>query len=218
MTTPSSVRKVTIMRARIWFGAVVCSLAVIIGVAIPGCKKSDESPTTPAGSAYDQLITDAWTLFSQTQYQQAGAKFTEAKANDASRPEAYAGAGWSSFKQNDLVQAAAEFSAGGGKAQPPVDLFAGWAFVLNAQKDYTNSNTKVDSALAKNRAWNFSHGLPLNTSDLHVLKAENFFMLGNFTVSLAEVRILNPAFTADVAASTGIALLAQEIERLKSIS
>jgi hypothetical protein len=58
------------MRTNHTFWIVMISLVVITGHAIMGCK-SDETPGPPAGSGYDQLITQAWALFSQLQYQQA---------------------------------------------------------------------------------------------------------------------------------------------------
>ena len=88
----------------------------------------------------------------------------------------------------------------------------------NAQKDYTRSNQRADDALALNSNWVFTYDSSLSAADLHVLKAENYFLLGEFAESLAEVQILNPNFSADVSTNAGQAALAQEIENLKVAS
>jgi hypothetical protein len=195
----------------------VATAALVAVVTFIGCKKSDEATGPSAAGTYQQIVADGWTLFTQKQYLQARDKFAEAKANDATRAEAYAGSGWSLFKLFDLTQADTEFSAGSSKSNPPANLFAGWAFLLNAQKDYAGSNGKIELTLSKDSTWSFSYGITLRVKDLRILKAENFFMLGNFAQSLSEVRKVNAAFNADVTLTTGVAQLAQEIERLKSV-
>ncbi len=94
-------------------------------------------------------------------------------------------------------------------------MFAGWAFVQNALKSYADSNTKASQALTQAPTWRFSHDSTLDASDLHILKAENYFLVGDFDNSLTEVKLLNPNFNADVSSSSGQADLAAEIERLK---
>ncbi|MDP3683190.1 MAG: hypothetical protein Q8S01_04585, partial [Ignavibacteria bacterium] len=58
--------------------------------------------------------------------------------------------------------------------------------------------------------------LNLDFNDLIVLKAENYFMLGNFTQSLREVNRIKPEFVVSLASPAGIAALAEEIENLKN--
>jgi hypothetical protein len=89
---------------------------------------------------------------------------------------------------------------------------------LNAQKNHSTSNSQVAQALAVDVDWSFPHDTSLDTDDLHVLKAENHFLLGEFPESLAEVQLLNAAFSADVMTSEGQSSLAAEIERLRSSS
>ena len=172
----------------------------------------------PTGPSLQDLIQEGWTAFEQGDYATASAKFTEAISMQPDSAESYSGLGWSLFRQDNLDRAKNEFTAGSSKNNPPADVFAGWAFVLNALKDYHNSNQKADQALAIASAWQFPHDSSLDANDLHILKAENFFLLGEFDSSLVEVRILNPGFDADVTLSDGQAALAGEIERLKGIN
>ena len=186
----------------------------IIFLFLTGCPSSEE-PESPTQLSSQELISQGWTAFSQGQYQSAANSFSEAKSVNANEAEANTGLGWSLLKLDNIPQANTEFSSGSAKSNPSADLYAGWAFVLNAQKDYANSNTQAAQALAMDPNWSFAHGLPLDMDDLHVLKAEDYFLLGHFSASLAEVQILNPAFSADVTTSEGQSALAEEIERLK---
>lgn len=163
------------------------------------------------------LIEQGWSAFRQGQYQIAVERFSEARSIEPSKSEAYSGLGWSLFRLDRLSEAIVEFSSGSGKDDPSADLFAGWAFVLNAQKDYSTSNSLVVQALTADVDWRFPHDTSLDADQLHVLKAENHFLLGEFSESLAEVQLLNAAFSADVTTSQGQSSLAAEIERLKSI-
>ncbi len=172
----------------------------------------------PTGPSYEVLITEGWSSFSQSEYQNASDSFADAKLKDPEEAEAYTGSGWSLLKLDNLTQATSEFSSGSTKTNASADLYAGWAFVLNARKNYAKSNTEAEQALTMEPSWSFSHGLSLSAADLHVLKAENFFLLGDFANSLDEVKILNPGFTADVSTQDGMAALAQEIERLQGTS
>lgn len=178
------------------------------------CSKDS---TEPQGPTYSELISQGWSAFKQGQYQNANQKFSEAKTRYGSRPEAFTGLGWGFFKLDDLMQADLEFGSGSTKNNPSLDLYAGWAFVLNAQKNYSTSNIQADQVFTQNPNWSFSYGLPLDANDLHVLKAQNYFLLGNFAESLAEVQLLNPAFTANILTDEGKAALAEEIERLTGL-
>ena len=107
------------------------------------------------------------------------------------------------------------------------DLYAGWAFLANADKDgvptdeirspnenFILSNQRIDMALELSPAWSFEARPDLDRDDLIVLRAENYFALGDFAASLAEVQSLVEGFTADVGTPQGQAELAAKIEEL----
>lgn len=171
--------------------------------------------TEPEQPTVDELIAQGWAAFEAGNYQTAQQRFTEARQIDSSPVDIFVGLGWSLFRLDQLTQASNEFRAGSDRSDAPADLFAGYAFVLNALKRYTNSNTQADAALSRDANWSFSHGTGLNADDLRVLKAQNFFLLGEFASSLNEVKNLNPSFAADVRTAEGQQALAAEIERLK---
>ena len=186
------------------------SLFFLFAVFIAACGSDG-----PTGPSLEDLIQEGWTAFEQGDYDLASTKFTDAIAMSPVSAESYTGLGWSLFRLDNLGRAKSEFTAGSGKDNPSADLFAGWAFVQNALKSYADSNTKASQALTQAPTWRFSHDSTLDASDLHILKAENYFLIGDFDNSLTEVRLLNPNFNADVSSSGGQADLAAEIERLK---
>ena len=179
------------------------------------CSSGDNGPTGPS---LEDLISEGWTAFELGDYSSAATKFTEAISKDQASTEAFLGLGWSLFKSDNLSRANNEFTAGSSKESPTADLFAGGAFVLNALKRYANSNQRSENAISQDPAWQFSHGLSLDVNDLRIVRAENYFLLGDFANSLVEVRILNPNFNVDVLTSEGQAALAQEIERIKGLN
>ena len=182
------------------------SLAVFFG-----CGKKG-----PTGPSYEDLIQAGWDAFAQKDYQTASQKFSDAKNLDTKRIAAYEGLGWSLLMLDDLNQASIEFAAGASEAEATADLYAGWAFVLNALKLYSLSNVRADQALELAPDWQFQYGLPLAARDLRVLKAENYFLIGEFQKALDEVRTINPGFNADINTNEGLAALAQEIENLRT--
>ena len=182
------------------------------------CSSGGDGPSGPTGPPLEVLILEGWTAFEQGDYNTASTRFTEAVSKDQTSMEAFLGLGWSLFKLDNLSRANNEFTAGSSKESPTADLFAGWAFVLNALKRYANSNQRSESAINQDPAWQFSHGLSLDVNDLRIVRAENYFLLGEFANSLVEVRILNSNFNVDVLTNDGQAALAQEIERLKGLN
>ncbi len=182
------------------------------------CSSGGNGPSGPTGPSLEELILEGWTAFEQGDYSTAATKFTDAVNKDQTSMESFLGLGWSLFKLDNISRAHNEFTAGSSKENPTADLFAGWAFVLNALKRYADSNQRSESAISQDPAWQFSHGLSLDINDLRIVRAENYFLLGEFANSLVEVRILNSNFNVDVLTNDGQAALAQEIERLKGLN
>ncbi len=179
-----------------------------------GCKV--KQPTEPVDT-YASTVNGGWTAYKNKDYYGAAKKFGEALASDSTRVDAYIGAGWVLLKLDSLPLGETAFYLGSTKTKVTADLFAGWAFLLNATKQYNQSNLKTDIALSYDSTWKFTYDTTLSKTDLLVLKAENFFLLGDFNSSLFTVQILNPLFSTDISKPEGLAELATEIERLKKI-
>ena len=180
-----------------------------------GCVSNNG--TTPTDFTAQELTEQGWEKFGTVDYEKASEKFQEAIKMDANYVEAYCGAGWAEARLTNLASSASYFSQCISLNSSYVDGLAGIAFVYNAQKNYQSAITSATNALNKSSTWAFLHDETLNYKDLHLLLAECYFALLNFSDSLTQVKILNSSFTADISTYDGRAALAAEIERLRGI-
>jgi Tfp pilus assembly protein PilF len=177
---------------------------------------SQEEPIS-SDEEYNEIINAGWSAFKIKDYNAARAKFGEALYRDSSKIAGYVGLGWCFMKQDSMLFALLIYERGAINQNVNASLLSGYAFSLNAAKQYSNSNERVDQAILLEPDWVFTYDSTLNVRDLTLLKAENYFQLGDFSNSLAQVKILNPLFNADINTVQGQAALAIEIERLKLI-
>ena len=188
-------------------------LLLLIGTLVVWTGCAEEGPTETPGPTYAQLVNNGWLeYFTNNNYLEAVGFLEDAKALDPDAAAAYTALGWIHMKKDSLSKANVEFTDGSGKADATADLYAGWAFLLNALKSYSSSNSQANQALTLDAAWSFVFITNLNSDDLRILKAMNYYALGNFAQSLVEVQSINPSFN-----SLDPALLAAEIERLKGV-
>jgi len=191
-------------------------LALILGTLFiitmfVGCNIEPEDPLL----LYETEINGGWIAFTKNDFAEAYLRFHQAIEVDSLKAEAYSGLAWILFKQDSLEKAIVMFDSAETMTVPNASLFAGHAFALNALKSYASSNQFSDVALQLDPAWYFPFLGGLNVNDLIVLKAENFFMLGDFPQSFREVNKINPEFKAALDTPSGQAALAAEIEKLK---
>ncbi len=194
---------------------VVILYLMTLSLLMGGCKLFTTEPTLE--EEYAAQINSGWNAYTLKDYAGALEKFRGAQDLDSLSPAAYVGLGWTLMKMDSLQQAEAVFSGYVKISDSSASIFAGWAFLLNAQKQYSSSNDKVDLAVKMDANWIFNFEL-LTANSLHILKAENFYMLGDFPRSQAEVQIVNPEFSADLNTPQGLAKLAAEIESLRNQS
>ncbi|MBL7958699.1 hypothetical protein JNL27_00530 [bacterium] len=168
-------------------------------------------------TTYEDMILEGWTSYSQNEFDMATAWFIKAKKKEPSFAEAYTGLAWIQMKLDSLIKAEEYFNTGALKINVTADHYAGWAFMKNAQKEFDGSNTYAQAALDVDSEWSFPYAVGLSASDLKLLQAQNYFLLGDYTNSLLAVKVLNPGFDADIFDSAGQGLLAKEIERLRKI-
>lgn len=171
----------------------------------------------PPNKEAKELTDDGWQKFEYSGYQNALTKFKEAMNIDSNYAEAYSGAGWASARLTNLSDAVSYFIQCISLNSSHVDAHAGLAFVYNAKKEYQLSINSGNNALSYNAQWTFEHDQTISHHDLHLILAENYFALSNYSESLNHVSILNPLFTADIDTFEGKSALAEEIERLRGI-
>lgn len=181
--------------------------------AYAGCQGTNDPEPV---DQYAQKITNAWAAFSQGNFTTATNLFLEAKSSDSSKTDAYLGLAWCYLKLDSVNSSLEKFSTASTMGVSTADLHAGFAFVLNASKQYQLSNSHAENALILSPNWVFPYQTSINKYDLQLLEAQNFYQLGNFTNSLNYVKMLNVSFSADVSTAAGRSALADEIERLKN--
>jgi tetratricopeptide (TPR) repeat protein len=202
-------KRMDIMKAG--FCTMVCAAFLILA----GCNVDDTStPVTP-----QELIDNGWAQYALRNYQAALDQFNQAISADGSLADAYNGAGWSQAKLDELSGAVSDFSIGLTKQSTNPEILAGLAWVYNAQRDYATSESMALAVLQADTAWVFSRDNSLTSADIRLLLAEDYFADANYTLSLAQVVILNPGFppSLDFSGVDGRITLATEIERLRGI-
>ena len=190
------------------------AFALVASLSILSCSKDETGP--PPVTA-DLLITQGWQAFAGKNYPGAVDKFVAALRLDASKVDAYNGEGWSYARENGLDSSAALFVRGWRRDSTNLQVNAGLAVVYNAQKDYSSSIARGAYVLQVQPQWSFGRDTSVNSFDLNILLAEGYFALADFSSSLARVKVLNPAFNADITQISGQTALANEIERLSHL-
>jgi len=191
-------------------------ILIAIFTAIIGSCGS-ENVFKPVDKEAQVLVEEGWEKFSYRGYQNALLKFQEAITKDDTYSEAYCGAGWASARIPNLQTASNYFSQCLSLDIYYADAYAGLAFVYNAGKAYQNSISSAQYTLELNSKWAFDHDSSLDYKDLYLIMAEDYFALGDLSSSLAQVKLLDPTFDANVDSFEGKQALAEKIERLRSI-
>lgn len=186
--------------------------AIMALLTITACDKKETKEN------YDGLVDNGGDQFESGDYATALGSFKDAIAKDSTLAEAYSGAGWCEIQLDNLDNAAQTFARGITKTDVPADLNAGYGFVLSASGDYTACITQAEQALQKDPNWTFTYGLGLNKDDLRLMKAQSYYLLGQYASALNEVHTWNASFTADVSTQAGIIALGNEIENRKKLA
>ncbi|KAA3617350.1 MAG: hypothetical protein D8M58_02800 [Calditrichaeota bacterium] len=190
----------------------VIFLAVFL---ITACSKQT-SDSTPEDLTYAEAMEKGITAFESSDYQDAVSKFNSALEQNADSALVYTWLGWASFKADILNDANTFFSTGSSKINPDVDLYAGHSFVLNALKEYSESNSIIDTfySALDDSVWSFNYGLDIGLNHIYLLSAQNYFALGDYSESLDWVQVVDPEFSVNVNTTEGLADLADKIEEL----
>jgi tetratricopeptide (TPR) repeat protein len=193
----------------------LCSVIFCCTVILLGCNVNDS--TTPKTA--QEFIDEGWTQYTQHNYRAALDQFNQAITTDGSVADAYNGAGWSEARLDQLSGAVSSFTTGLEKNSTDAEIMAGLAWTYNAEKNYGQSEAMATAVLAADSAFVFSRDNSLTSVDLHFLLAEDYFADGMYSLSLAQVLLLNPGFpsTLDFSSVSGRISLAAEIERLRGV-
>ncbi len=188
-----------------------CVLAGALLLA--GCSSS----SGPAAKTAQEYVNEGWQAYAAKNYSSALSSFTQALQLDGAMVDAHNGAGWSNGKLNNMTAAATQFDAGLAGDTTNLQIKAGLAFVLSAQKDYASSILRARQVLQADSNWVFGRDLSVSAADLHLLLAADYFATADFQSSLTELQKIEPTFVVNVSTVIGRLALADEIERLRAL-
>ncbi len=190
--------------------------ATLLAVGLSGCGGNDEetAPLAPAN-----LLAQGWDYFENADYVSALNSFRNAFEDNATRVDAYNGAGWSAGKGGGTLTEAADYFRRSWQLDPShYDALGGWIFVEYQQGGYQSAVNKALSLMNSKPGWRFLHQPSIDFIDIRLVLAASYFYLGEFEQSLQVVKdYLNPSFEADVQTREGQRELLEELERLRGI-
>ncbi len=191
----------------------VCALIVCIGALTMffGCGgDGGGGPTRTAAS----VTAEGWTLFEDSQYEDAKDKFDEALTLDDEYADAYNGLGWSNAKLDLLAESIDSFTQCISNGMTTADPYAGEAAVYRDYNNrYDDAISAANTALSKDRRYTFTHDTSFDWKDLMVILAQSCFGTKDYETANAWVDSL-PGGQPQDPESIDTAELADEIERL----
>ncbi len=191
---------------------IVMVLAFFIAI-FSGC--SDEGTSKTSSPSDKEVLDFGWNNFVAGDYSAAKDNFNELITREALLADAHSGLGWSNTFLDLLQNAADEFNFAL-NTQPSDslknDIYAGLSFVYDAL-NYPQECISATDNVATN--WQFAYKADLDFNDIILLRAINYYALGEFDNSLIEVQRLDQSFNTDVSTVEGRAALANKIEALK---
>lgn len=197
-------------------------LAVIFALAlVQGCGGGG-GDTAPAESASSRT-NEGWALFESGDYEGAIEKFERAIVLDPTYAGAYSGLGWSYARLDTLSKSLDNFGmaiAGSKTSGVLVDSYAGSAPVYRdldtRPSHFDSAAVYASNALSLDRRYVFEYDGDFDWHDLHLIMAQSYFALNDYTSANARVDSLG-GNVQDPGSPTFIEDLADEIERLETV-
>jgi tetratricopeptide (TPR) repeat protein len=164
------------------------------------------------------LTSKGWTEFDGGDYHDAITKFNEALALDAGYAEAHCGLGWAYARLDSLNKALNALSQCISHGMTDADPYAGKAPVYRDLKppQFTQAISSAATALSKDSDYVFDHYQSFDWRDLHLIKAQSYYGLAQYTNAKGEVDALG-GISLDPESDTFEEDLAAEIERLEGL-
>jgi tetratricopeptide (TPR) repeat protein len=194
---------------------VICVTTIFMFVS--SCKQTDDTVTNtsdPVTKAV-KLTSDGWKAFEQKDYPKAAGLFQEALDNNNLYTDAYTGLGWTYGRQNLFDEAKRNFDIALGLDNTLVDAYAGRSFVSIALEKYQEAITAVSIVEQRGTVFYvFRHDGNISINDLKLVKAQSYFMLGDYSSALSIIDELDPENDLDPSLASYIEDLSLAIENL----
>lgn len=192
------------------------TVMILSCILIISCGGGDGDSSTDPGindMSSDDLLSKGWQKFSGNDYIDAIDYFDKLIERNEYITDAYCGRGWSYMYLDELNIALSNFNhclmnAPGFEVLN--DCSAGLSFVFDAMD---NPEKCIEYSDAVSSEWSFQYK-DINYEDILLLRALNYYAMGDFDESLDELQKIFPTFTPDVSTVEGRAALADKLEEL----
>ncbi len=164
----------------------------------------------PAGTTID----DAWAAFEAKDYPGALAQFTALTSDASVQAEANTGAGWSSLRLYDYVNANTYF----GNVPSDIDANAGLSFSEWAQGNNSGAIVKADFVLTASPTYTFLHDTQITASKLILVKAYAYYELAQYGPCLTMIKQLDGPYNPTIAPADSAQVLVDKLTALGPVS
>ena len=196
---------------RSWL-AIALALALLLGL---GCGDDDDDgnneETDPVA-----LTLQGWAEFEALNWDGARTLFEAAIRTGSKSTESYSGAGWTYFMLggNNATARTRWLEGLNGKTGGVNDIHFGLGSLDMLEEDYVSAIEHFETVLDRSPTYTFIHQPGINKDDLYLALADCYYKEADFENSLANVKMINSSFDADVSTVEGVTALGQEIDRL----
>ncbi len=177
-----------------------------------GCGSNDVGVVSL--SPGQTLTENGWRSFSAGDAIEARELFEDAAVLDSAYADAENGLGWVDLFFGLFTAADAHFARAIELGLASQEAEAGHALVAELRGDAVEALAATARVLAADPRFVFSRRPGVDFRDLHLVRARSFFPGGRFAEAKAEVDAIDPSNAVDENATTFIADLLAEIERL----
>ena len=125
------------------------------------------------------------------------------------------GAAWCYIRLNEITSANTYFSLAAGDSL--IDGYAGWSFTSWALNDLQGAIDRAGFVIRKNPSYSFSLDSRITVNHLVWIQASSYFQLGNRTVCVDKMKLLDPSFNPDLNASNIDQIIAEKLQSLGGV-
>lgn len=178
------------------------SIFILIS-GLVGCGEDEEVSEPQA----DRLISEGWKEYVAGNYDDAILKFQQALEDEPDNAEAYNGIGWTKAKQGRINDSIESFKVAVTREPANADAHAGLAGAYLADGDYERAVASAKLVLSIDTEYSSVHD-NINSAGIHVLLAECYYNMGNYSEARSEIDLLgdygksldpdNPSYLADL--------------------
>lgn len=174
-------------------------LLVLASITIlAACGPDFDNPLDPKNAPDNSgLIEAGWLDYESGNIDEAVTKFRQVTTKDPQQAEARIGLGWGLFRQQDAQGAINEFQTALVIDPDAVDAHVGIAGAFLTTEKYQSAIDHAQAALRLKPNYTFAHDALITSENLHLVLAEGYYYLGDYTKATEEVTIVDASVEVD---------------------